>query len=205
MLRAIDMVNPNTARIRRSATVTEAVQLMKDRACRSLIVDRQNDQDSYGILTETDILHKVVAQGKEPGAVLVSEIMTKPCITVSPSATVEDVAHLFVKYRLLRAPVVQGKLFGMISVSDLLRHHPAIAQPHLEEELNQARQQANRICAEQGARSPACIAAWKIVGALQSELSEQNIDQLLKRTFEEYCEEFPESSDSEFYTNLCGG
>ncbi|NJK53285.1 MAG: hypothetical protein HC936_11595 [Leptolyngbyaceae cyanobacterium SU_3_3] len=43
------------------------------------------------------------------------------------------------------------------------------------------------------------------VEALQSELIEQNIDPLLKRTFEEYCEEFPQGSDSEFYANLCGG
>lgn len=205
MLRAIDIMNPNVAKIRGSATVTEAVQLMKERGCRSLIVDRQTDEDSYGIVTETDVMYKVVALGKNPDALLVSEIMTTPCIMVSPSATVEDVAHLFAKYQLLRAPVIQGKLFGMISVADILKHHPAIAQPHLEEALDQARQQANQMCQEQGVRSPACIAAWKTVEALQSELTEQRIDQLLKRTFEDYCEEFPESSNSEFYTNLCGG
>ena len=205
MLRAIDVMNSDIARIHESATVAKAVQLMKDRACRSLIVDRQNEQDSYGILTETDVLYKVIAQAKDPETLLVSDIMTKPCIIVSPSATIEDVAHLFVKHRLLRVPVVQEKLLGMVSVADLLRHYPAVSQPHLEEELNQARQYANRICAKQGARSPACIAAWKMLETLQSELTEQNIDQLLKRTFEEYCEEFPEDSNSEFYANLCGG
>jgi CBS domain-containing protein len=205
MLRAIDLMNSNAAKIRATATVAEAVQQMKEHACRSLIVDRENEQDSYGILTETDILYKGVALGKKLETTLVAEIMTKPCIVVDPAATVEEVAQLFAEHRLLRAPVIQEQQVGMISVSELLRHHPAISQPHLEAELNQARQQANRLCAEQGARSPACIAAWKTVEALQSELSEQHIDQLLKHTFEEYCEEFPESPTSEFYTNLCGG
>jgi CBS domain-containing protein len=205
MLRAIDLMTSNAAKIRATATVAEAVQQMKEHACRSLIVDRENEQDSYGILTETDILYKGVALGKNLETTLVAEIMTKPCIVVDPAATVEEVAQLFAEHRLLRAPVIQDQQVGMISVSELLRHHPAISQPHLEAELNQARQQANRLCAEQGARSPACIAAWKTVEALQSELSEQHIDQLLKHTFEEYCEEFPESPTSEFYTNLCGG
>jgi CBS domain-containing protein len=205
MLRAINLMNSNAAKIRATATVAEAVQQMKEHACRSLIVDRENEQDSYGILTETDILYKGVALGKNLETTLVAEIMTKPCIVVDPAATIEEVAQLFAEHRLLRAPVIQDQQVGMISVSELLRHHPAISQPHLEAELNQARQQANRLCAEQGARSPACIAAWKTVEALQSELSEQHIDQLLKHTFEEYCEEFPESPTSAFYTNLCGG
>ncbi|WNZ48378.1 CBS domain-containing protein [Leptolyngbya boryana CZ1] len=205
MLHAIDLMSLNAAKIQATATVAEAVQLMKEQACRSLIVDRQNEQDSYGILTETDILYKGVALGKNLETTFVAELMTKPCIVINPAATVEEVAQLFAKHRLLRAPVIQDQQVGMISVSELLRHHPAISQPHLEAELQQARQQANQLCTEQGARSPACIAAWKTIDALQAELSEQRIDELLKHTFEEYCEEFPKSPTSDFYTNLCGG
>lgn len=205
MLRALDLMNRSVAKIRGSATVAEAVRLMKLRACRSLIVDRRTAQDSYGILTETDVLYKVVALGKDPETVLVADIMTKPCIVVSPSATVEEVAHLFAKHKLLRAPVMQGKLLGIISVADLLNYYPALAQPHLEEELHQARKQAYEICDDQGAQSLACAATWDAVEALQSELTHQQVDQLLKQAFEEYCEEFPEGTDSDFYTNLCGG
>ncbi len=205
MLRALDIMTQNIAKIRGSATVAEAVRLMKQRNCRSLIVDRRSDQDVYGILTETDVMYKVVALGKDPETILVVDIMTKPCVVVNPNATLEEVAQVFAAHQLLRAPVIQGKLLGMITVTDLLSYYPTIAQPHLEAELHHARHQATRICTEQGAESPTCIAAWNAVEALQADLARQPVDRLLRQTFEEYCEELPIDSNSAFRTNLCGG
>jgi CBS domain-containing protein len=205
MLKALDIMSHNVVKIRGSATVAEAVQLMKRQNCRSLIVDRRNEKDEYGIVTETDVMYKVVALGKDPEAVIVAGIMTKPCITVIPSTPIEELAHLFAEHKLLRTPVIQGKVLGMITASDLLRYYPAIAQPHLEEELSQARRQAYEICTEQGEQSPACKTAWDTVEALQSEVTHQHMDKLLKHTLEEYCDEFPEGTHSEFYANLCGG
>jgi CBS domain-containing protein len=89
MLRAIDMMNRGIAKIRESATVAEAVHLMKQRSCRSLIVDRHNEQDSYGMVTETDVIYKAVALGKDPETLSVADIMTKPCIVTVPEATAE--------------------------------------------------------------------------------------------------------------------
>lgn len=205
MLRALDMMNRAVVKIQELATVAEAIRLMKQQNSRSLIVDRRSDQDDYGILTETDVMYKVMALGKDPQTTLVADIMTKPCIAVKPDATIEEVALLFVDHKLLRAPVIQGKLFGMISVSALLSCYPAIALLHLEEELNQARKQAHQICEKQGVHSLACTAAMDIVDALQSELTYSQADRLLNPTFEEYSERFPEVTDSEFYANLCGG
>jgi CBS domain-containing protein len=205
MLRALDIMTRNIAKIRGSATVAEAVRLMKQHQSRSLMVDRRSDEDAYGILTETDVMYKVVALGQDPAAVLVADIMTKPCVVVNPNATLEEVAHLFANHQLLRAPVIQGKILGMITVTDLLSYYPAIAQPHLEAELHHARHQATRICTEQGAESLACIAAWNAVEALQADLARQPIDRLLQHTFEEYCEEFPDGANADFRANLCGG
>jgi signal-transduction protein with cAMP-binding, CBS, and nucleotidyltransferase domain len=75
-----------------------------------------------GIVTEEDINCKVVAKDKRPGTVLVSEIMSTPLITVSAGKTVGDAAHMMVRHKVRRLPVVndQKKVIGIITVRDLL-------------------------------------------------------------------------------------
>ena len=65
----------------------------------------------------------------------VYEIMTKPCVTVNPDLGVEYVARLFATTRIRRAPVVQGKLLGIISVSDILNKSDFVEKPKSEFEL----------------------------------------------------------------------
>lgn len=112
-----------------SATVADAVKVMKDKGLRSLIVDRRSYGDPYGILSETDVIYKVAAFGKDPKQMRVYEIMTKPCIVVPPELGVEYVARLFANTRIRRAPVVQGELLGVISTSDILRKSDFVEKP----------------------------------------------------------------------------
>lgn len=112
-----------------SATVADAVKLMKEKGLRSLIVDRRNDMDPYGMLSETNIIYKVAAFGKDPKQMRVYEIMTKPCVVVTPDLGVEYVARLFSQARIRRAPVVEGKLLGVISTSDILRKSDFVEKP----------------------------------------------------------------------------
>jgi CBS domain-containing protein len=120
MLKAADVMTKDVATIQASATVAEAVELMNTRGWRSLIVERQNDQDAYGIISETDIAYKVIAKNKNPYQVTVSAVMTKPCITVNPDLSIVHVAQLFAAEGLARAPVIQGELLGIISITDLV-------------------------------------------------------------------------------------
>jgi len=120
-LKAKDIMTTEVVTIEPSATVAEAVALMKERGLRALIVERLNEEDAYGIVTETDIVYKVVANGLSPQSVLVREIMTKPCIVVNPDLSVENVARLFALARIRRAPVIRERLLGIVSVTDILR------------------------------------------------------------------------------------
>nr|WP_322802083.1 CBS domain-containing protein [Thermoflexus sp.] len=120
-LKAKDIMTTEVVTIEPSATVAEAVALMKEKGLRALIVERANEEDAYGIVTETDIVYKVVAQGLSPQSVLVREIMTKPCIVVNPDLSVENVARLFALARIRRAPVIRERLLGVISVTDIIR------------------------------------------------------------------------------------
>jgi CBS domain-containing protein len=120
-LKAKDIMTTEVVTIEPSATVAEAVALMKEKGLRALIVERTNEEDAYGIVTETDIVYKVVAQGLSPQSVLVREIMTKPCIVVNPDLSVENVARLFAMTGIRRAPVIRERLLGVISVTDIIR------------------------------------------------------------------------------------
>ena len=119
-MRVEDIMTKEVVTISGSATVAEAVKLMKDKGLRALIVEPRSDRDPYGMVTETDIVYKVAAYGNDPKALRVFEIMTKPCITVTPDLGVEYVARLFANTRIRRAPVVQNGLKGIISISDIM-------------------------------------------------------------------------------------
>jgi CBS domain-containing protein len=121
MLKAKDIMTTEVVTIDGSATVAEAVALMKEKGLRALIVERRNEEDAYGIVTETDVVYKVAAFGKDPQAIHVHEVMTKPCIVVNPDLGVEYVARLFANTGIRRAPVIKDRLLGIVSVTDLLR------------------------------------------------------------------------------------
>ncbi|MBD2577019.1 CBS domain-containing protein [Oscillatoria sp. FACHB-1406] len=129
MMRAEEIMTREVVTIKGSATVAEAVALMKEKKLRALIIEQRNEIDPYGIVSETDIINKVAAYGHDPKKMRVYEIMTKPCITVDPDLGVEYVARLFGMTRIRRAPVVREKLLGIISVSDILYKSDFVEKP----------------------------------------------------------------------------
>ncbi len=202
MMKAQDIMTKDVVTIRGSATVAEAVAKMKERSLRALIVERRHDQDSYGIVTETDIIYKVTAYGKDPKTIRVYEIMTKPCIVVNPNLGVEYVARLFANTGIRRAPVIKDTLLGIISVTDILTKGDFVEKPKsllLEDQIHKAVAEARALCASKGVTSPECAAAWDIVEELQAELAHQRSQKPSKTAFEEYCEDNPEALEARIY------
>lgn len=202
MMKAQDIMTKEVVSIRGSATVAEAVKLMKEKGLRALVVSRRHDEDAYGIVTETDIVYKVAAFGHDPKQMRVYEIMTKPCIVVNPDLGVEYVARLFANTGIRRAPVIKGDLLGIISVSDILTKSDFVEKPkakQFESELQKAVQEARAICAEKGPTSKECAAAWDAVEELQAEAAHQRAMKPVKTAFEEYCEENPEADEARVY------
>ena len=129
MMQAKDIMTEKVVTIKGSATIAEAVNLMTDKGLRALIVEPRSERDPYGIVTETDIVYKVAAFGHDPTEMRVFEIMTKPCITVSPDLGIEYVARLFANTKTRRAPVVKDGLKGIISISDVMHKSDFVEQP----------------------------------------------------------------------------
>jgi CBS domain-containing protein len=196
MLKASEIMTTDVATIRGSATVAEAVKLLKWKELRALVVDIRSSDDAYGIVTQTDIVYKVVALGKDPEQMRVYEIMTKPCIVVNPELGVEYVARLFANTGIRVAPVISGKLLGIISVSDILYKGDFVENPKaplLRRELAKAIADAKEIGTAKGVTSQACLDAWAFAEELEAEAAyQEGTDPKEKTAFQEYCDEHPE-------------
>ncbi len=202
MLQARDIMTKEVVTISGSATVAEAVKLMKDKGLRALIVEPRSDRDPYGMVTETDIVYKVAAYGNDPKTLRVFEIMTKPCITVTPDLGVEYVARLFANTRIRRAPVVEGKLLGIISISDIMHKSDFVEKPmqlFIEDRIDAAREDARAICAEKGATAPECAAAWDAVEELQAVAADKRQEAKKSNSFKDYCAENPNALECRIY------
>jgi CBS domain-containing protein len=174
MTKAKDVMTEEVATVKGSATVAEAAKLMKFKNIHSLIVDRRDEEDAYGIITDTDIANQVIAYGKDPSQVQVYEVMNKPCIVVNPDLGVEYVARLFARTGIDRAPVIKGELLGIISVNDILVRSDFIENPRvplLERALQAAVAEARAVAADQGAEAKATQAAWDAVAEIEAELA----------------------------------
>ncbi len=111
--------------ISRLASIKEAVELMHERQTSSLVVERRDAEDEYGILTLTDIASKVIAENRVPARVNVYEIMSKPVVMVPESMEIRFAVQLLIRFNLSRAPVHDEKrnLVGIISLRDAVLRH----------------------------------------------------------------------------------
>ena len=77
-----------------------------------------------GIVTERDIIAKVVSRNKVPAEVKVEEVMTAPLITITPETSAREAGRIMLKKGIRRLPVVNngGKLVGIVTDTDLLSY-----------------------------------------------------------------------------------
>lgn len=87
-------------------TAADATNLMKDKNARSVLVTRASE--AIGIVTKTDVLFKVMSQGKNPTKVKLREIMNAPVITLSPKSTIGEALALMDKHVVRQVIVTSG-------------------------------------------------------------------------------------------------
>jgi len=102
-------------------TVMEALEMMKHIETKSLIVQKRDDNDEYGIVLLSDIAKKVLAKDRSPNRVNIFEIMSKPVINIDPNMDIRYCARLFEQFGLARAPVVENRnIIGLVSFTDMV-------------------------------------------------------------------------------------
>lgn len=109
--------------------LAKVAQVMQKHSIGSVIVvDEKNRKKAVGLLTERDIVYKVIAKSKNPYKTNVSAIMSRPLKVVKPETSLEEAARLMKDNRIKRLPVVndQHELVGILSEGDIMRIFPAI-------------------------------------------------------------------------------
>lgn len=105
-------------------SVLEAARVMNERRVGSLLVI-ENDAVA-GILTEKDVVYRVVAPGKDAAAVPVRDVMTPDVICIQPERPLEEIEAIMRQERVRHVPVVEGKaLLGLLSIGDVTAWHAA--------------------------------------------------------------------------------
>jgi len=124
ILKVEDVMVEGVVTVDADTSVMKAVKLMNENEIGCLIVTRRGR--AVGIITERDLLKRVIAKSKNPKKIRVREIMTKPLIAGQPNMDLEEATKLMFKMKIKKLPVVEqhGRLLGLITLTDVARFQP---------------------------------------------------------------------------------
>jgi CBS domain-containing protein len=106
-----------------NSTVKEAAEVMNKFEIGCMIVVRKGK--AMGIITERDLLKRVVAEARDANRAKVKDIMTTPLVVAEPDMELEEAIKLMFKMKIKKLPVVsEGRLVGLISLTDIARFQP---------------------------------------------------------------------------------
>jgi len=122
-LKVEDVMVKEVITIDEDSTVKDAADVMNKFEIGCVIAVRKGK--AMGILTERDLLKRVVAEGIDAAKTKVKDIMTSPLIVAEPNMDLSEAVKLMFKMKIKKLPVVDGKrLVGLISLTDIARFQP---------------------------------------------------------------------------------
>ena len=120
MTKIRDLMVKKVTTLQAHASVYQAVKLMNKNKIGSLVIVRNGE--TVGILTERDLLRRVLEKCKNPKETHVFEAMTSHIITGTPDMEIPEATHLMFKNKIKKLPIVEGnKLVGMVTLTDIAR------------------------------------------------------------------------------------
>lgn len=135
MKRCREIMTPDPAYCRTGDRVSEAAEILRDRDIGAVPVTR--DGWLVGILTDRDIVTRVVASGLDPTEIPVEEAMTRDPVSCRSEDAMERIVEIMEERQVRRVPVVddEGRLVGIVAQADLARrsHAPLMIADLLEE------------------------------------------------------------------------
>jgi len=116
-----DIMQSDVKTVSAFATIREAMRTMSRNQVKSLVVERKDANDAYGIITYGSILRTIVAEEGDIDLVHVYDICAKPAISVAAELDARHVARLMVRHDFRRVIVLDGnELTGIVTVDDIM-------------------------------------------------------------------------------------
>ncbi|MCF8480623.1 MAG: CBS domain-containing protein [Rhodospirillum sp.] len=103
------------------ATVAQAVAIMREKHVSSLVINRRDETDEYGVLVVTDLAKRLIILDKSPDRTNVYEIMSKPVLTVEADMDIRYAIRMLTRFDLSRSLVLdRGELVGLVTQRELV-------------------------------------------------------------------------------------
>jgi len=124
-LKTVSVMVKKVITVDEQASVKEAADIMNQFEIGSVITTRKGKP--VGIITERDLLKRIVAEGRNAKKTKVKEIMSSPLVVISPDTDLEEAARLMFEMKIKKLPVTdQNRLVGLVSLTDIARAQPMI-------------------------------------------------------------------------------
>jgi CBS domain-containing protein len=121
-LTAKDLMQRDIKTISKNITLLKAAKMMHELGVSSLVIEPDDSNDAYGIITRKDIVELFFGEGNNVKLFSVEDVMTKPAITVDGNLSIDHCNQMMRMVGVRRLPVViEGKLAGILSNSDIFR------------------------------------------------------------------------------------
>jgi len=118
-----DVMETDVKTVRPDSSVMEAIQKMNKFDVGSIVVVQE--RRPVGIITERDILRKILEPGLDPVTVRARQIMSSPIVTTKEDLAIEEAAKIMTTKKIKKIPVVRdGRLIGIVTATDLVRSEP---------------------------------------------------------------------------------
>jgi isocitrate dehydrogenase len=105
-----------------SMPIEDTLHLMREKKIHSIVVEPDRPGGAYGIMTQRDVLKKIVAADRPLFHVVVGDLMSSPLITVSPDTTIKQCSIIMLDANIRRAVVMKsGRLVGIVSDTDIFQ------------------------------------------------------------------------------------
>ncbi len=123
----LELMSKNVVTVRSDLSASEAAMMMKERDIGSLIV--VDGQTPVGIVTERDLVTKVMALGLSVRDTKVKDVMSTPLVSVHPHTETAEAAEKMAKLKIRRLAVIDsGKLVGLVTENDILKIWPQLIE-----------------------------------------------------------------------------
>jgi len=120
-----DLMSTNVDVFENESTVDRVVKAMSDCDVDYVIVVQS--RKPTGIITERDVIVRMLTQGLDPSVVIARAIYTNPLVTIEGTATVEEAAKLMKEWKIKHLPVTRnGKIAGMLTYLDIAFNVPEL-------------------------------------------------------------------------------
>ncbi len=127
-LRVRDIMTPDPVTVTPDTLVTDVARIMMDNGIGSVIVV-DKDGNPVGIITEQDLISRVLAVKRHPAEVRARDVMSSPLIMVDPDMPLKDAAKIMADKGIGHLPVVQGsRLIGILAEHDIVRLAPELIE-----------------------------------------------------------------------------